>query len=690
MEKEQLIQEIESLRNEIRYHNKLYYVDDNPEISDAEYDRLMRKLQELEAAHPELITPDSPTQHVGAAPLEEFGTVTHTIPMLSLGNAMDEEELREFDQRIKRMLGSDEEIEYVFESKIDGLAVEVVYEHGVFTIGSTRGDGLTGEDITQNLKTVKSIPLKLVEQKDTDGKINFALQGSKINFALQRTLPERLEARGEVYMDKDDFIALNKERERIGESLFANPRNSAAGSLRQKDSSITAKRPLKAFFYAAGAIEGVSFQTHWEMLDYFRKVGLRTNPLNRICRGIDEVIQHYRELNETKESLPYEIDGTVVKVNSLHLQEELGFVSRSPRWAIAYKFPAKQETTWIQDIIVQVGRTGALTPVAVLEPVNIRGVQVSRATLHNQDEIDRKDIRIGDTIVVQRAGDVIPEVVKAIESKRAGTEKKFVLPAQCPVCQGEVVRPEGEAVHRCTNPECPAKQIGNMEHFVSKRAMNIEGVSIKLIELFVNGGLIRDVGDFYFLKKKQIVPLERMAEKSAENVIQAIEQSKRPTLDRLLYALGIRHVGEHTAKVLATYFGSLDRLKAASEEELVAVYEIGPEVAKSVYQYFRNEHTEKLLQKLFDGGVKVVNPGGVSGQQRFSGKSFVLTGTLESYTRHEAKNLIEKSGGRVVSSVSKKTDYVIAGHDPGSKLAKAQKLGVTVINEDRFKKLIQD
>jgi DNA ligase (NAD+) len=676
MEKEQLLQEIETLRNEIRRHNKLYYVDDNPEISDAEYDRLMRRLQESEAAHPELITPDSPTQRVGAAPLEKFETVTHTVPMLSLANAMDEDELKDFDQRIKRILGSEADIEYVFEPKIDGLAVEVVYENGAFTIGSTRGDGVTGENVTQNLKTVHSIPLRLVEEKDSSGKLKFAL-------------PERLEARGEVYMDKDDFVALNKEREKTGEPLFANPRNSAAGSLRQLDPSITVKRPLKAFFYAVGAMEGIRFPTHWNMLAYFRKVGLRTNPLNRICRGIDEVIGHYRELNETKESLPYEIDGTVVKVNSLRLQEELGFISRSPRWAIAFKFPAKQETTKIQNIIVQVGRTGALTPVAALEPINIRGVQVSRATLHNQDEIDRKDIRIGDTVVVQRAGDVIPEVVKVIESKRTGSEKKFVLPSQCPVCGGYVVRPESEAVHRCTNPDCPAKQIGGMEHFVSKRAMDIEGVSTKLIEMFINNGLIRDVADFYLLKKEQLVSLERMGEKSAENVIQAIERSKHPTFERFLFALGIRHVGEHTAKILAMHFGSLDRLKAASEEELMEVHEIGPEVAKSVYQYFQREQTEKLLQKLFDGGVEIIGPEGVAAQQHLSGTSFVLTGMLESYTRDEAKVLIEKAGGRVVSSVSKKTDYVVAGRDPGSKLAKAQKLRVKVMNEEEFKRLLQ-
>ena len=673
---EQLLQEIESLRHEIRYHNKQYYVDDNPEISDAEYDRLMRRLQKLEETHPELITPDSPTQRVGAEPLKEFGTVTHTIPMLSLANAMNEQELRDFDQRVKRTLGIEEDIEYVFEPKIDGLAVEVTYENGAFTIGSTRGDGITGEDITQNLKTVPSIPLRLVEEKDS-------------NTTPRVTIPARIEVRGEVYMDKDDFVALNKERERNNEPLFANPRNSAAGSLRQLDPAITAKRPLKAFFYAVGLMEGIHFETHWDMLEFFRKIGLRTT-LSHKCVGIESVIKHYKELNDTKESLPYEIDGSVIKVNSFHLQEELGMISRSPRWAIAYKFPAKQETTQIEDIIVQVGRTGALTPVAVLKPVNLRGVQVSRATLHNQDEVDRKDVRIGDTVVVQRAGDVIPEVVKVIESKRTGSERKFVLPLQCPVCRGQVVRPEGEAVHRCTNPDCPAKQTGTLEHFVSKRAMNIDGVSTKLIESFIDNGLIRDAADFYVLTKDQLLPLERMAEKSAENVIQAIEQSKRPTLARFLYALGIRHVGEHTARILASYFGSLDRIKAASEEELTAIYEIGPEVAKSVFHYFQQEQTATLLQKFTNGGIEIVHPEGVTTQQHLTGKSFVLTGTLESYTRHQAKDLIEKAGGRVVSSVSKKTDYVVAGRDPGSKLTKAQKLGVTVLDEEALQELLAE
>lgn len=670
-ESKQFLQEIEHLRQEIHRHNTLYYVDDQPQISDAEYDRLMRCLQELETLHPEFITPDSPTQRVGAAPLEKFGTVTHSIPMLSLANAMDEEELREFDRRIKRTLGTEAEIEYVFEPKIDGLAIEVVYENGIFVMGSTRGDGVTGENVTQNLKTIPSIPLRLFPP---DPAI---------------PLPGKIEVRGEVYMEKIDFLVLNQERELADEPLFANPRNSAAGSLRQLDPTVTAKRPLKAFFYAIGTIEDANFATHWEMLTYFRTLGLRTNPLNKICQGIEQVLEQYQYLNETKDALPYEIDGTVVKVNSRHLQEELGTISRSPRWAIAFKFPARQETTKILDILVQVGRTGALTPVAVLEPVNIRGVQVSRATLHNQDEINRKDIRIGDTVVVQRAGDVIPEIVNVIESRRTGAEKAFAMPPRCPVCQGEVVRPQDEAVHRCSNPDCPAKQIGNLEHFVSKRALNIEGVSTKQIEAFVNNGLVRDAADFYFLKKEQLLPLERMADKSAANVIQAIAQSKRPTLSRFIYALGIRHVGEHTANVLANYFGSLERLQAASEEELTAIYEIGPEVAKSVSQYFSNPGTAKLLQKFFDGGVEIVTPEGVVTRQHLTGKSFVLTGTLTTYTRDKAKDLIEKAGGRVVSSVSKKTDYVVAGRDPGSKFTKAQQLGVSILDEEEFQQLLQ-
>ncbi|GAK51697.1 DNA ligase, NAD-dependent [Candidatus Moduliflexus flocculans] len=672
----QLLQELETLRSDIRRHNKLYYVDDNPEVSDAEYDRLMRRLQEIEAARPELITPDSPTQRVGAAPLKEFGTVTHNVPMLSLANAMDEEELKEFDQRVKRALSTTADIEYVFEPKIDGLAFEAIYEHGVFVSGSTRGDGVTGEDVTQNLKTVKAIPLRLSQELDADGKPTFPL-------------PSRLEVRGEVYMDKADFAKLNKEREQTGEPLFANPRNSAAGSLRQLDPTITAKRPLKAFFYALGQVEGISFASQFEMLAMFRKMGLPT-AFHYRCQSIEEVLQRYHELHERRDSLPYEIDGSVVKVNSFQLQQELGMISRSPRWAIAFKFPATQETTTINDIIVQVGRTGALTPVAVLEPVNLRGVLVSRATLHNQDEIERKDIRIGDTAVIQRAGDVIPEVVKIIDTKRTGNEQKFVMPTQCPVCKGAVVRPAGEAVHRCTNHDCPAKQIGHLEHFVSKRAMNIDGVSSKLLELFIDNGLIKDAADLYSITKAQLLPLERMADKSAENVIQAIEKSKQPELWRFIFALGIRHVGEHTAKVLAKHFGSLDKLRQATEAELTTVYEIGTEVAKSVAQFFQKPETDMLLKKFAAAGIQIVNPQSAAGAQPLAGKSFVLTGTLATMTRDAAKEMIEKAGGRVASSVSKNTDYVVAGSDAGSKLAKAQQLGVTVLSEEEFQALLNE
>lgn len=679
--KEQLLQEIETLREEIRYHNKLYYVDNNPEISDAEYDALMQRLRDLEAAHPELITPDSPTQRMGATPSGEFKAVTHTIPMLSLDNARDDEELREFDLRLKDLLNRDDEIEYVLEPKIDGLAVEVVYQNGVLTVGSTRGDGITGENVTQNLKTIHALPLKLLEQPGKE-------------------FPALLEARGEVYMTKDDFEILNAERAGTGEELFANPRNSAAGSLRQKDPAITAQRRLSIFFYGTGAIEDQHFDTHWDTLEYFKRVGLRTNSLNRLCRGIDEVLAQYHELKTIRDSLPYEIDGAVVKVNRVRLQEQLGSTANSPRWAIAYKFPAKQATTTLNDIVVQVGRTGALTPVAVLEPVDIGGVRVSRATLHNQDEIERKDIRIGDTVLVQRAGDVIPEIVKVITSQRVGTEEPFVFPEQCPVCGGDVVRLDGEAAHRCANPDCPAKYIEALEHFVSPQGMNIKGIGPKLIEQLVHEGLIRDAADFYFLTHEQLVPLERMGAQSAHNVIQAIEQSKRPTLDRFLYALGIRQVGNHTATLLATSFGSLNQIQIASEEELMTVYGIGPETAQSIYDYFRGEEADRLLRKFYDGGVEIVNPesatspqGETSPQnattpQHLSGQSFVLTGRLKSYTRAEVTRLIEQAGGRVMSAVSNITTYLVVGNNPGSKLTKAQELGVTIINEKDLKTLL--
>ncbi len=581
--------EMETLREAIRYHNKRYYVDNNPVISDGEYDRLVQRLKTLEEEHPEWITPDSPTQRVGAAASGVFRTVTHTVPMLGLAKARDEEDLRDFDKRLKDLLSSHGEIEYIFEPKIDGIAIEVVYENGILTGGATRGDGVVGENVTRNVKTIRAIPLKLMTQE-------------------QGVFPDRLEVRGEVYMDKKAFTALNEKRGYNGEELFANPRNAAAGSMRQKDPGVTAQRRLNAFFYGSGTVEGRQFGTHWEKLDYFKRVGLRVNPHNRICHGMDEVIARFRELKNRRGLLPYEIDGVVVKVNNLRRQEELGNTAEAPRWAIACKFPPKQATAIVKDIQIQMGRTGALTPVAILEPVEIGGVRVSRVSLHNQGEIVRKDIRIGDTVLVERAGDVIPDIVKVIPSRRTETEQPFVFPQQCPVCGSPVVRQDGDAVYRCGNPLCPAKQMAGFEHFVSRQGMNIRGVGPKLMVQLVRTGLLQDVGDFYGLTREQLVSLESMGDKSAQNILRAIEQSRRPTLERFLYALGIRHVGEQAAHKLASHFGSLKNLEMASEGDLNVIPDIGPETARSVYNYFRDPGHLVILRKLFDKDVRIVVP----------------------------------------------------------------------------------
>lgn len=657
---------IEALREKIRYHNVRYYVLDQPEISDAEYDRLMRELEELEAVYPDLITPDSPTQRVGAQPVEEFGTVPHAVPMLSLSNALSEQEVWEFDARAKRLLGMEEDVAYVAEPKLDGLGVELVYEEGRLTVGSTRGDGFVGEDVTQNLRTVRAVPLVLVGEG----------------------IPAWLEARGEVFMRLEDFEALNRRRMEQGEPVFANPRNAAAGSLRQLDPRITAERPLDIFFYAVGRIEGRSFETHWETLEALKGWGLRINPRNRRCAHIGEALSYYQELKEEREALGYEADGVVLKVDRLDLQRRLGERSRSPRWAVAYKFPPKQETTVIRDIVVQVGRTGALTPVAVMDPVRVGGVEVSRATLHNQDEVDRKDIRIGDTVVVQRAGDVIPEVVAVVTSKRTGKERRFELPDRCPVCGAEVLKLEGEAVARCTGMACPAQLKERIRHFASKRAMDIDGLGEKLVAQLVDKGLVKDVADLYGLMKDHIAGLERMADKSAQNLLDALEASKNRDPARVLYALGIRHVGEHVARVLIEAFGSIERLAGASEEELTATYEIGPEVARSVKTFFEQEENRRVIEKLKAAGVQF----GVSEEKAepmpLEGKRFVFTGALERFTREEAESLVERLGGRATSSVSKKTDYVVAGRDAGSKLDKARALGVRVLSEEEFEALV--
>ena len=656
---------VEKLREEIEYHNYRYYILDQPEISDAQYDRLMRELEKLEEEYPKLRSPNSPTQRVGATPLEAFQIVRHTLPMLSLANAFDETEARDFDKRVKKFLGYSAEITYVAEPKLDGLAVELVYERGQFVVGSTRGDGVNGENITQNLRTIKTIPLQLIRK--------------------EIPAPERFEVRGEVIIQLKKFKELNRKREEMEEPLFANPRNAAAGSVRQLDSKITAARPLEIYCYGVGEVRGRTFKTHSEILQTFPKWGLRTNPNIQRCQNIDEVLEYYHKMNEKRETLPYEIDGIVIKVDRLDLQTRLGEISRSPRWALAFKFQPKQETTKILDIIVQVGRTGALTPVAVMEPVKVGGVEVSRATLHNQDEIDKKDVRVGDTVVIQRAGDVIPEVVQVITSKRKGTEKKFRIPSKCPVCGAEVIK--DEAIHRCNGLDCPAQLKGRIKHFASKRAMDIEGLGLKLIDQLVDKRLIKDVADIYYINKQELIELERMADKSAQNIIDAIEKSKTKPLSKFLYALGIRHVGETTAEDLACHFLRLNDFFRLSEEDLMEVEGIGPEVAASVIQFFRDKKNKESIELLKKAGVKVIEPK-IKEKGKLTGKTFLFTGTLKTFGRDEVRNLVESMGGMTVSSVSKKVDFVVVGEDPGSKSDKAKELGIKILTEEEFKKMI--
>ena len=661
-------QEVARLREEIVLHNHRYYVLDDPIVADAEYDRLFRRLSDLEAAHPDLADPTSPTRKVGAPPLTEFGQVRHSLPMLSLGNVTSQQEMQEFHERVLRFLETDGPVEYVAEPKIDGVAVELVYAHGTLTVGSTRGDGVTGEDVTANLKTVRSIPLTLLSE-GTDAP------------------PTRLEVRGEVFFPKAAFRELNDRRARAEEPLFANPRNATAGSLKQLDSSITATRPLDFFCYGVGAIEGAVPATYWDLRRALTGWGLKPVPHARVCPDVADVAAAVAALERQRDGLPFEIDGAVVKVNRLDLQARLGQVSRSPRWAAAYKFAAMQATTRIRSIVPNVSRTGTLTPVAQLDPVPIGGVTVQNASLHNMDEIARKDVRIGDTVIVERAGDVIPYVVKSIPDTRTGDERIFEMPTECPVCGAVVSREEGEAAYRCTGLACSAKLKESLRFFAHRGSMDIDGLGGKIIDQLVERGLVHDPGDLYALTKEQFAALDRLADKSAQNLVDALERSKTTTLPRFLSSLGIRLVGEATARQIAEVFGDLERIMAADEERLQEVPDIGPGVAHSLSGFFAQEQNRAVIDKLLEAGVRFpaveVKPAG-----RLTGKTFVLTGTLDGLTRSEAKQRLQALGAKVTASVSKKTDYVVAGSDPGAKRDKAEKLGIPILDEAAFLNLV--
>ena len=661
--------EIEKLRNEIRRHEDLYYLQDSPEISDREYDLLLEKLQTLEQTHPELITPDSPTQRVGGRPAEGFPEVVHRRPMLSLDNSYNIDELRAFDERCRK-LADGRQLEYVAELKIDGLSLSLHYESKVLMRGVTRGDGRIGEEVTQNARTIRSVPLRL--KKDA------------------KEIGSEIEVRGEVFIPLEVFQKTNAEREEQGEPRFANPRNAAAGAIRQLDSRLVARRRLDMFAYDL-LVEGrKAFATHWESLDWLGRAGFRVNPHRKLCQTIDEVIEFANEKEELRDELGYEIDGLVVKVNSSALQDEFGATQKAPRWAVAYKYPARQAATQVLSVVVQVGRTGALTPVANLEPVFLAGTTVSRATLHNEDEIQRLGLKIGDWVMIEKSGEIIPKVLSVIKAKRTGKEKPFKPPTHCPVCGGEISRVEGEVVARCVAADCAAQLVGRLLHFVSRRAMRIEGLGDVLAIQMVEANLVKDVGDLYSLTLEQVSALPRMAKKSAMNLLAQIEASKSRDLASLVYALGIRHVGERTAGILANHFGSLEKLSNASAEELDDIPEIGLTVAQSVRDWFDDDGNRKLCDRLRVAGVKteLEKKRGAAVDERFSGKQFVLTGKMENFTRDEARGLIESRGGRVNSSVSKKTDFVVAGEDAGSKLDKATELGVTVIGEEEFKKMI--
>ncbi|MBS7298415.1 MAG: NAD-dependent DNA ligase LigA [Eubacteriales bacterium] len=649
---------IDSLRKSLEYHSRKYYVEDSPEISDFEYDRMLRELELLEAENPEFYSPVSPTVRVGGAPVEGFSEVVHTVKMESLQDAFDFDEVRDFDKRVKAV----SECTYVVEHKIDGLSVSIEYRNGVFYRGSTRGDGIVGEDVSENIKTIASVPLTLTE-------------------------PINIEVRGEVYMPKKTFIELNNKREENGESLFANPRNAAAGSLRQLDPKIAKERKLDIFVFNIQQIEGVTLNTHIEGLNLLKKLGFKTILNDKSYDNIESAINAIDAIGESRGELPFDIDGSVIKVNELNIRESLGSTSKYPKWAIAYKFPAEQKKTKILDITIQVGRTGVLTPLAHLEPVHIAGSTVSRATLHNYDYIVEKDIRIGDTVVIEKAGDIIPAVVEVVKDARDGSEVEFKMPEHCPECGAEVIREDGEAAYKCTGISCPAQRKRNLIHFVSKSAMNIEGLGPAVIEQLLEKNLIRDASDLYFLDKDDVASLDKMGEKSAQNLFDGLNKSKNNELFRVITALGIHHIGEKAAKVLADKFKSMDNLIHAGIEKLTIIDEIGPIMAKSITEFFTEEQNIHFIDRLKLAGVAMDIVAESSLDKRFEGKVFVLTGTLEQYTRSEASRIIEDFGGKTSSSVSKKTDYVLAGSEAGSKLDKAKALGVKVISEAEFEEM---
>ncbi len=661
-------QEIDRLRREIERHNHLYFVLDRPEISDAEYDALFRRLVELEAEHPDLVTPDSPTQRVGSAPAEGFATVRHSVPMLSLGNAFDEDGLRDFDRRVRSILDV-ESVPYVAEPKLDGLSVELVYRNGAFVQGSTRGDGRNGEDVTANLRTIPSVPLRL---RTDDG-----------------PAPDLIEVRGEVYVEKAALLDLNERREADGLSPFANPRNLAAGSLRQLDPQVTAQRPLKIYCYDVGRTEGIEIESQTELLGRLPALGLRVNPLYEVCSGIEPAIAFYRRLMEEREDLPYESDGVVVKVDDFAARRTAGTVSRSPRWAIAGKFPAQQGIPRLVDVVVSVGRTGVLTPIAVLEPVRVHGVEITSATLHNEDEIERKGVLIGDRVVVQRAGDVIPQVVRPLPEDRTGSERPFTMPKTCPACGSDVVRLEGEVAHRCLNTACPARFQQSILHFVSKGGLDVEGIGYKLVRQLVEKEIVRSLADLFRLDRETLIGLERLGPKSADNLLAALDGAKSVPLSRFLFALGIPEVGDRAAEILADAFGSLDRIMKADEEALTALPEIGPKTAEGIVEFFRNKANRKTISELLDVGLKIVSPAATARDGPLAGKRFVFTGALSAMTRSEAGKRVKALGASVSSTVTRTTDYVVVGENPGTKADKARDLGVPELPEAEFLSLLE-